>query len=170
MATTFVKIASVTVSTSTSATIDFQNIPATYTDLCLVASVRTDKAGTTINGVEVRLNNDSTSGNYTARRLYGSGTSAVSDTNNLHPIFATAANSTASVFGNNQVYIPNYTSSNYKSMSAEAVNENNATEAYQGLIARLWSNTSVVNRITLVPEGANFVQYSTATLYGIKSS
>jgi hypothetical protein len=40
---------------------------------------------------------------------------------------AVGANSTASTFSNGEVYFPNYTSSNNKSFSADAVSEKNAS-------------------------------------------
>ena len=55
-------------------------------------------------------------------------------------------------------------------MSADGVMENNATEAYQNLVAGLWSNTSAITSLTLAKSTGNFVQYSSASLYGIKNS
>ena len=77
---------------------------------------------------------------------------------------------TASVFASSEIYIPNYTSANNKSFSANSVNENNGTTTNMALNSNLWSNTSAITRITLDPFGGDFAQYSTATLYGIKSS
>jgi hypothetical protein len=77
---------------------------------------------------------------------------------------------TASTFANNEVTIPNYTSSNFKSYSVDSVTENNATQAYAIFVAGLWSNTAAITSITLGLSSANFVQYSTAYLYGIKNS
>jgi len=73
---------------------------------------------------------------------------------------------TANTFASAEIYIPNYTSSNYKSLSVDFVGENNATTSYQYFTAGLFSNTSAIT--SLVIDGTdNFVQYSTATLYGI---
>ena len=76
---------------------------------------------------------------------------------------------TASTFGNAEIYIPNYASSNNKSVSADFVSETNAADAIFGLTAGLWANTSAITSIKLTPAAA-FAQYSTATLYGIKNS
>jgi hypothetical protein len=37
-------------------------------------------------------------------------------------------------------------------------------------IAGLWSNTAAITSISMAPDNGNYPQYSTATLYGIKSS
>ncbi|CAB4222006.1 hypothetical protein UFOVP1649_5 [uncultured Caudovirales phage] len=76
--------------------------------------------------------------------------------------------STASTFGNAEFYIPNYAGSNYKSASFDGVGENNATQAWMGLGAGLWSNTAAINQLTLtVAGGTTYLTYSSASLYGI---
>jgi hypothetical protein len=77
---------------------------------------------------------------------------------------------TSNTFGNFTLYIPNYAGSTQKSMICEAVTENNATNAAARLCAYLHTGTSAINIITLTAASGTFVQYSTATLYGIKSS
>ena len=107
------------------------------------------------------------------RRLFGNGSSVASDTGggNFNYIAQVPnASATASTFGNSEIYIPNYASSGYKSISADSVSENNATAAYAFMAALLWSNSAAINRITITGLGSSFVQYSTATLYGIKNS
>jgi len=166
MANTFKKIQTVTVGAGGAATIDFTSIPQTYTDLKIVVSARHTTSETS-NDVLATINS-STSG-FTARRLYGSGSSAASDTNARVVGMTVGASATASVFGNSEVYFPNYTSSNYKSYSADLVGETNASTAYQILIAGLWSNTDAITSISLAPGSGSFVQYSTATLYGVSN-
>jgi hypothetical protein len=168
MATTFTKIASVTVGSGGAATIDFTSIPATYTDLCLKLSARSDSAGAEAAIIEF---NGSTTG-FSGRRLAGEGTGGgASDTlTNIRAAIDTAAD-TASTFSNGEFYIPNYAGSTNKSVSLDQVMENNATAAVQSLVAGLWSNTAAITSIKLsLNAGGDFVQYSTATLYGIKNS
>jgi hypothetical protein len=173
MANTFELIASSIVGSGGATSIDFTSIPATYTDLLLKVSVRQDSSDTA-KAIVFRLNNDSGS-NYSARMIYGTGSGAASATTTTTSIFywySSDASATASTFNNAEVYIPDYTSSNQKSLSFDSVSENNGTLAYANLTAGLWTGTSAINRITLTPfTGAtNFVQYSTAYLYGIKNS
>jgi len=167
MATTYEAIATVTVGSGGAANIEFTNIPATYTDLKLVYSGR-DNRNDTQNGVNISLNGSTS--NFTGRQLQGNGSAAASFNIARFVSYNNGANSTANTFANAEIYFPNYASSNYKSFSSDAVEENNATTAFTFLSAGLWSNTAAITSITLTPDSANFVQYSTATLYGIKNS
>jgi hypothetical protein len=164
MANTLKKIQTVTVGSGGAANIEFTSIPQTYTDLKLVVSLRTNNAGA--EAVMIEFNGSSS--NLSGRRLYGDGGSAASDTlTNIRFAVNTAAD-TASVFANGEFYIPNYTSANYKSVSVDGVNETNGTNAVQSLVAGLWSNTAAITSIKLLGNNSgSFVQYSTATLYGI---
>lgn len=170
MANTYVKIATVTVPGAGAASMDFTSIPSTYTDLCLKVSARSDTSGAS-NGqfLTLKLNNLTT--NFTWRYLYGSGSAAGSGSGSNGTIaYIDPSSYTASTFGNAEVYLPNYAGSTNKSISIDSVNENNATAAEMALWASLWSNSAVINQVTLVPFAGNFVQYSTATLYGISKS
>jgi hypothetical protein len=170
MPDTFVKIATVTVGSGGSGSIDFSSIPSTYTDLCVFYSLR--DTGNGINA-QLRFNSDSAN-NYTTRRLYGNGASATSDTfattSILYVNGLNSSTTTANTFGNGCMYIPNYTASTAKSVSVDAVDENNATTAYAFLNAGRWNNTSAINSITFFAGATAFAQYSTATLYGISKS
>ena len=167
MATTYKAIATVTVGSGGASSIAFSSIPGTYTDLVIKLSARTDRASFPGDGVSITFN--STAAN-AARGLAGNGSAASSDTDLLAAV-APAATATASTFGNAEIYIPNYTSSNNKSISGDAVNENNNTTATTRFSAELIPHTSAITSISLTPFlGTNFVQYSTATLYGIKNS
>lgn len=159
---TMVKIETVTVGSGGTTSIDLQNIPQTYTDLVIYASLR--QSGVVSNTAALLFNNSSA--NFSYRRLRGDGSAAASDTTGS--ALTTYSGQTASTFSNNYIYIPNYTSSNNKSFSIDAVNENNATSSEQWLIAGLWSQTAAISRITINPVSTyTFDQNSTVTLYGI---
>jgi hypothetical protein len=165
MANTFKKIQTVTVGAGGAATIDFTSIPQTFTDLKVVYSIRTSYAGT-VEQLNLSLNTLTT--NFSGRYIQGSGSAVFGGTLARYAGNAVGANATASVFGNTELYIPNYTSANNKSFSIDFVTENNATAADAGLIAGLWSNTAAITGITLTPaSGGTIQQYSTATLYGV---
>jgi hypothetical protein len=177
MANTFIKIASVTVGSGGAASVDFTSIPSTYTDLCLKMSLRAS-ASFVYNYAWMTFNNDTAGSPYTIKVLYGEGTTAGSTgyaTGNQPYMSGNLANystATSNTFGNSETYIPNYASTTNKSLSIDAVAENNATGP-NGVFftSALWVNASAINRITVVPvDAANFVQYSTATLYGIKKN
>lgn len=169
--TTYEAIATVTVTNATAASIDFTSIPGTYTDLSLFISARTNRNADS-DFVEVTAN--ANAGTYTTRYIRSDGSAVASETVSAAywEVHRTdAATATASTFGNINLYIPNYAGSNNKSASYDGVNENNATSAYTYLGAVLWSNTSAITSLELKPGvGSSFVQYSSATLYGIKNS
>lgn len=174
MPDTFIKIASVTVGSGGAANIEFTSISSAYTDLFLVVSARFNAsldAGSGAAFCKMTFNNVTT--NYSNRFLTGDGSGVASNNNTNPPNFPCAGtNNTSNTFGSTSIYIPNYGSSNNKSISIDAINETNATTAYAVLRASLWSNSAVISSIKLeeLATGANFLQYSTATLYGIKSS
>ena len=164
MANTYTLISSVTVGSGGAANMSFTSIPQTYTDLLVSYSSRSQSGGTA--WLNVTLN---TGGTYTIRNIFGTGSVVNSDNSvfiaNNNPSY------TANVFSNGQIYIPNYTSSNAKSMSGDGVNENNATQVETAFGARLWSGTAAVTTVTLADLNAtNFAQYSTAYLYGISNA
>lgn len=168
MALQLFKIASTELSTATSS-ISFSNIPQGYTDLKIVLSVR---ASTTSGNSNCFIYlNGVTGTSYSQTRLSGNGSTVVSDSQTSYPWIDMTnaipnATYTANTFGSAQIYISNYTSSNYKYLSVDFVGENNAATSYAYLDYGLFSNTSAITSLTI--DGTdNFVQYSTATLYGI---
>jgi hypothetical protein len=169
MADTYTLISSVTVGAGGASSIDFTSIPATYTDLCLVTTLRSSSAANVVDG---NLTFNSSSSNFSWKELFGTGSSALSGGNTVNNALGqiAAANLTSSTFSSGQLYIPNYAGSTNKSFSFDFVTENNATLGYAGLIAGLWSNTSAITSIGITPSAGTWVQYSTAYLYGIKNS
>ena len=166
MPNTYTLIASSTVTGATASSIDFSSIPQTYTDLVVKLSVRPDSA----DSIAIKFNGSTTG--YTSKNLEGGGsgtpTSSTSPASGRYINYALLT--TASTFTNGEVYIPNYTSANYKSAQADAVGEANATTTYADLNAILWSNTAAINQITLYFVSQSLVTNSTAYLYGIKNS
>jgi hypothetical protein len=155
---------------ASAASVTFANIPQTgYTDLKIVASIRGTDANNYVNN---RITfNGSTSG-YTSKLLYGLGSSTGSLNNSVtnavdFSSYGTGSSATANTFGNTEIYIPNYTSSNNKSISVDAVSENNATTAIAALTAGLWSNSAAITSITITPAVGNIDANSTFSLYGI---
>jgi hypothetical protein len=97
----------------------------------------------------------------------GSGAAESYSATNIAGLVSSAA-ATSNTFGSSNLYIPNYTGSTNKSYSINSVSETAATEAYQEIIAGLWSQTAAITQILIKPEQTrNFVQYSSITLYGI---
>ena len=168
-------ISTVTVGSGGAATISFSSIPATYTDLKVVASLRaTGSRGE--DAVLIRFNSDSTAANYTARTIRGNGSATSSEylTSGFAGMYIGEFNggtSTANSFTSTEIYVPNYTSGNQKSISTDIAQEANQTLAYVHLIAGLWNGTAAVTTITFTDHNANnFAEYSSASLYGISNS
>jgi hypothetical protein len=162
MALQLIEIADVLVE-SPVATVTFSSIPQGYTDLVLEVS------GRSTSGIDQNLEFNGVTTNLSARYLLGSGSSASSGTAaSTIPLASNNQSSfTTNTFGSLRVYIPNYTSSNYKSVSADGTTENNATESYAIMVAGLWSSTAAITSIKLVPQSASFATDSTFTLYGV---
>lgn len=152
--------------------ITFSSIPQIYDDLLICYSARTNRSFYN-SDIYLHFNND-TGANYSFRRLYGDGTGSSSDTlsNNSQGGFAgngVGANATSNTFSNSQIYIPDYRSSVAKYWSVDSVGENNASASLQTIQASIWSGTSPITSISLKDyNAANFTQYSSASLYGIK--
>jgi hypothetical protein len=162
MATTYTLIASNTLSTTT-ASVTFSSIPAIYTDLLVKMSSR---ANADVVGVICSINGSALD---SGKRVRGNGTGAAS-TSSAENFGVNSGTATASTFSNAEWYFPNYTSSNYKSVSMDGVTENNATEAYASLTAGLENTTSAITSLSFEPSGGSFVQYSTFYLYGISNA
>jgi hypothetical protein len=169
MANTFELIASSTVGAGGSSSISFSSISGTYTDLCVKLSLRMSASALT-NNIQMTFNTLTT--NQSKKMVYGDGSAAASENSTRVSFDACGNNSTSNTFSNHEVYIPNYANSSYnKSLSIDSVQESNGTEAYAELIAGLWSSTSAITALGFASNnGANFLQYSTAYLYGVKNA
>jgi hypothetical protein len=147
------------------ASIEFTSIPQDFTDLLVLVSLR----GTT---TEIYILTDiffngSTTG-FSSRGLEGNGSSAVSYTNStIYTNAGNGATSTANTFSSHSIYIPNYAGSTNKSVSVDAVLENNATTAYSSIQAGLWANTAAITSIQIKARANSFVADSAVSLYGI---
>ena len=157
---------------ATAASVTFANIPQTgYTDLKIVLSTRTtDTTANDSTAIALQFNGD-TASNYSRRTLYGDG-GAVGSTNatttSMRIGFTTTNGDTANTFGSAEFYVPNYTGSAQKSVSADAVTEANVAQyIYSALNAGLWTGTAAITSITVLTPSFSFLQYSTFSLYGL---
>lgn len=177
MANTFVLLASVEVGAGKASTISFTSIPQTYTDLLLVMSLRDDRSDAPV--TDSRISFNATYGG-TSYRL----ASAIGNNNN-NPIsvssnsgfssftaYHNSGTSTSNTFSTNEIYIANYTSSNSKSLISWGGTENNSADNYTLLQSANWNNSAAINSIYITPwfNGLSYIQYSKASLYGIKDS
>jgi hypothetical protein len=147
------------------ASIDFNSISSSYTDLLLLVSLRSTRASGSYDLYRIQVNgtNNLTSG----RTLEGAGSGTPVSESRIEAGVQPISLDTASTFGNGLHYIPNYAGSTNKVFSGDSVAENNGTEAGQLLTAGIYNNSSAITSLKLVSSIGDFVQYSSATLYGI---
>jgi hypothetical protein len=173
MPNTFTLIQAVTVTGATAASIDFTSIPSTYTDLFVKFSLRASTAGVD-QQARININGTGIGSNFLIKVLQGAGSGTPSGSSSTTGWFVggtiPGSGATANTFSNIDLYLPNYTVSANKSMSIDAVGENNATLAYAELNAASYSNTATISSLTFTIPSGSFVQYSTAYLYGIVKS
>ena len=157
---------------SAAASVTFSSIPATYTDLVLRVSARGDDTAIPVLQMEI---NSATSG-YSNTLLRGNGSTATSTRSTgqtyLRVGFVNNSGMTASSFGSTEIYIPSYTTSVNKPISAFSVTETNATAADILAFASLSQTASAITQIVLsmAASGQNFVTGSSFYLYGLKNS
>ncbi len=178
MPATYQLIASNTLS-SAAASVTFSSIPATYTDLVVRISARSDRSGSNVDVIFFRFNGISTTV-YSDTAINGTG--AVADngrSTNATTMFNSgyfaipAATSTSSTFSSMEIYIPSYGVSQNKPLSGFSVSENNSASsgAFITADAGLWRSTATISSIEFsLNTGPNFVSGSSFFLYGIKNS
>ena len=163
MANTFYLIQTITVGAGGTTSIDFTNIPQTYTDLKMVFSLRNS-------GTDLYISlNGSTTG-FGQRYIQGDGGSTTATSVARLVGVTNYASQTASVFGSGELYFPNYTSSANKSFGSDNVTESNSSTSWLVLSAHSFTTSSPITQITLTGNGTGFVQYSSASLYGISKN
>ncbi len=149
--------------------VTFNNIPQTFTDLMLDVSYRTtgSNAFESLTG-SFNLASDSLHSTSYIQGYSGSPSSGRSSGLGYFNFgYTSGGGSATATFGNAQIYIPNYTSSNYKAVMCESTQENNSTSNYVLTItANLWRNTAAITQIQIASTGI-LAANSTISLYGI---
>lgn len=154
-------VSTVEVGSGGSAGIEWTSIPQDGKDLLILLSARLT-ANT--NNLYLELNNENFG--FSLNQLYGSGSSAASFGGSYNFLgYIPGTNYTASTFGNQSIYISNYTSTATKSISNDSVTENNATASWQEINAMSKTLSSAITTVDLKPGAGNFAQYTTASLY-----
>jgi hypothetical protein len=146
--------------TSTAGSIGFTSIPQDGISLVVLFSGRNTGA---TRDTYVHFNGTSDSAKI---RLLGDGSTASSSTVNV--VFGIPYSTyTANTFGNAQIYIANYTSATAKSVSIDAVSENNATSAeWATIVALTTTTTSPITQLSVGHNGSLAIG-TTISLYKI---
>jgi hypothetical protein len=164
MPTTYEPIATTTLGSAT-ATVTFDSIPGTYTDLVLVIAA-TNTGGNT--DLYLRVNSD-TGTNYSYTYLSANGTSALSgrvtSTANVRMGYYGLPQSTFDYVST--THIMNY--ANTTTFKTWLTRSNAASKGVDGIVA-LWRSTSAITRLDVRAASDNFGIGSTFTLYGIKAA
>jgi hypothetical protein len=152
-----------------SASITFDNIPQTgYTDLIIKFSSR-DTSASAWNNLNITFNG---SGTYYSKSLVGTGSGVVSQASStaLDRQYTNSNTTTANIFGNGEIYIPNYAGGGRKVITSNTVGENNGSTSIIGQMAGMYTSTTAITQITLTPNSSSFLPYSTFSLYGIATT
>lgn len=164
-------LATVTVPSGGLSSITFAGIPTGYKHLQIRGIARTTRASDQ-DALIMQLNSD-TGSNYSRHQLNGDGTSATADagtsTTGMQINRFAASTATANTFGTMVSDVLDYTDTNkYTTVRTLGGYDNNGS----GLItlnSGSWRNTAAVTTITLTSlNGANFAQYSSFALFGVK--
>lgn len=165
MPATYEPIATQTL-TGNAATVTFSSIPATYTDLVIVAQMKNNGTGSDL---RLRFNGD-TAGNYSRTIIGGNGTSSYSAIA-MDAAFARVNYSEPITTDGNTIYkinIMNYSNTNkYKNILSRSDRGVHSTAC----MANLWRSNSAINTIEFSTDlSGQFVAGSIITLYGIKAA
>jgi len=164
---TYEPIATTTLA-STSATINFNSIPATYTDLRISLILFTTSNGNPL----LELNNDSSSlYSYTAMRGDGGGT-VVSNRSTANPnalMGFGGSGATGGIPALSLIDIFSYTGSTFKTILSNTASDKNGSGITSTLV-NLYRSTAAISTIKLLSDAGNFDVGTTATLYGIKAA
>lgn len=151
----------------------FDSIAADYDDLMIQVSATDD--GRTGNVASWYLEvNDLQTGIYSSKVLRTYNTSVLNGgTTNETGLWLGQIGISLAVGGSWLIYIPNYASSNGKTLSLDGVTEKNASEVAQTLLAGFINTTAAITKVRLYPadspatSNGSFAEYSSFTLYGI---
>jgi hypothetical protein len=170
MALTYQAIATATIGSGGASTFSFTSIPQTYTDLLIKFSGRSTNAGA-YDDLIIKPNNSTSSINTLV--FYGLGSGTPASTTFVTGLPAQGGGDTlpANTFGNADIYIFDYTSSNSKNIMANSIAANNVASSIQQFGVMLWSVSSAITSLYFANfSGSNFKEFTTAYLYGIKNS
>ena len=175
VAGTYESIATVTVGSGGSATVEFTSIPSTYTHLQLRGLGRNTAGSAGGSNLELQFNTD-TATNYSSHYFRGSGSTAsagnYTTSSRIYLIETIARNgNTAGVFGTFVIDILDYANTNkYKTVRGLGGYDDNGS-GYILFGSGNWRSTSAISSLKVILEGGDtFAQYSQWALYGIKGS
>jgi hypothetical protein len=159
---------------SSSATITFSSIPATYTHLQLRVLARSDYASAASEAMRMQINGQTATSYYTNHLIYGDGASALTD-NDVNSVAGLninrlpAATTASSIFGVLVIDILDYANTN-KNKTLRTLGGWDANGAGRiNFNSGLFTSTAAISSIDIkLSTGSNYIAYSSFALYGIK--
>jgi len=174
-AASYESIATVTVGSGGSSSIDFTSIPSTFKHL-QIRGISRSTAAQNYMGLRMQVGNGSidTGSNYSVHELTGDGSTASAGANTPQTTtFVTtslAANDLANTFGVAVIDLLEYANTNiYKTFRDLGGCDKNGG-GYVNFNSGSWRSTSAINTIKIYASAGNLAQYSQFALYGIKGA
>lgn len=153
--------------TSTQSSVTFSSIPATYTDLVLVCSIKWTSSGASSFGLTF---NSDTNANYRIQRFYGQASSVTQSRETSKTNTATGQMNSGN-WTTNVLHIPGYKdTTHYKLVLGRC---DIATGQEVGIFTGLWVNTAAITSLVVgYPDSGvgGFASGSSFNLYGIKGN
>jgi hypothetical protein len=171
MAVTYEPIATTTISSATPS-YTFSSIPATYTDLKLITTIRSDRGGYSAE-LFIQMNGITTS-SYSNLSLRGDGTTATSNFI-ANETSISGTNICADLADSNLFTLAiidffSYAGSTNKTIFATSGSQPRSIENYSRAVVGLFRSTAAITSITLSTSGTNIMAGTVISLYGIKAA
>lgn len=164
-------IATQIVGSGGASSITFSSIPSTYKHLQVRGLGRSSVSGTSTN-LFYKLNNDSTTSNYTYHILRGDGSTASAaggtSLNLIGNDVIVGDFGTSNTFGAVVWDILDYANTSKNKTSRLLGGNDRNGSGFIAFDSSLWLSTSAITQIELYPQNGSFKQYSHFALYGIK--
>jgi hypothetical protein len=129
---------------SAAASVTFSAIPATYTDLVLRISARSDRTVSVTQPIRLECQWNWRHFIFVDRINWKTALPLhhpeLASTSYIEQAYATAGGATANTYGSAEIYIPSYLASQNKPISGFSNSENNATDASISAVAGLFSS------------------------------
>jgi hypothetical protein len=171
MPANYVLLEKITVGAAGASSVTFSNIPQTgYTDLVVKISNRNGTTGLSFAGLTIAFNGSSSSFTFKTLGYYGGALQTYDQSafgsNSVG--YAAGSAATANAFSNVEIYIPNYTSSSNKSISADGANGNMSSNTWWHIENGVWASTAAITSLTFntgdMVAGSSFYLYGVAKL------
>lgn len=163
----------ITVATATPSAITFSGIPQTgYQSLVLKMSARITGGSNPYEEIYHTFNGVSTSSQYLRQYVTstGTGTGSGRDTTGGNTwSFTNGTTSTSNYFSNAEMIIPNYNSSNPKTIRSQVAPMQASNVSYSVLYSGVWDNTASITTWTLTTTAGTFLAGSEFALYGLST-